>query len=202
MSTFKNKNSGFALLYAVLLTGVILTISLGLSSILTKQIVLSSVGANSQKAYYAANTIKECVIHWGIYGGVTGNPNATAFGGWVEGADDGNLNFIDPSPNAQITCGDTNLDVTTDGEGQINGVKYHKFIVGNTNRCNDLGELKAGAEVFMYERSSDNNGKNNPISEVIATGYSPNCELSSRRVEREIRGLGEFSNPFEIVSTP
>jgi hypothetical protein len=202
MSTLKNKNSGFALLYAVLLTGVILTISLGLSSILTKQIVLSSVGANSQKAYYAANTIKECVIHWGIYGGVTGNQDATAFGGWVEDAD-GNLNFTDPSPGAQITCGDTNLDVSTDGEGQINGVRYHKFIVGNTTtRCNDLGELKAGAEVFMYERSPEDGGKNNPISEVIATGYSPNCELSSRRVEREIRGLGEFSNPFDIVSTP
>lgn len=81
----KNHTAGFALLYAVLLTGVVLTVGLGLSSILRKQIILSSTGAASQKAYYAANAIKECAIHWGIYGAQDGGGNfVSVFGGWVE----------------------------------------------------------------------------------------------------------------------
>jgi hypothetical protein len=59
-----NSQQGIAILYAVLLTTIILTIGLILSDIITKQIVLSSIGKNSQTAYYAATLGKECALYW------------------------------------------------------------------------------------------------------------------------------------------
>lgn len=190
-----HKQQGFALLYAVLLTGIILTIGLGLSSILTKQIILSSIGANSQKAYYAANTIKECVLHWGIYGGTVSNPNGSAFGGWYVSADD-SLQFLPPDSDAQIVCGLATLPVVNGGQSTNEyGVNFYQFTVGDS-ACNDLGnDLSAAARVTMYASDPVTN-KGAPISVVEATGYGPSCTEGPRRVERVIKGSGEFSNPF------
>ena len=66
---FKNKKSlprvyrgGFALLYAILLTGTILVVGVLLMNIITKQLIYSSIGKNSETAYYyVANSIRECV---------------------------------------------------------------------------------------------------------------------------------------------
>ena len=55
---------GFALLVAIILTSVILTISLALLDIAYKQVVLSSTGRQSQYAFYAADSAMECALYW------------------------------------------------------------------------------------------------------------------------------------------
>lgn len=56
------KNKGFALLYAILLSGAVLTIGIILMSIITKQIVFSSLGKESEITYYyLANSGRECL---------------------------------------------------------------------------------------------------------------------------------------------
>jgi len=66
MTKFKNnKNNGFALLYAILLTGAILSVGVILMNIITKQIIFSSVMRNSENSYYyAANSGRECLKHY------------------------------------------------------------------------------------------------------------------------------------------
>ncbi|MBI4136235.1 MAG: hypothetical protein HY481_01655, partial [Candidatus Vogelbacteria bacterium] len=54
MLSIKNNNRGVALLYAVLLVSVVLTISLSLLNITFKQIVLSAVSRDSQIAHFNA----------------------------------------------------------------------------------------------------------------------------------------------------
>ncbi len=56
------KKTGFALLYAILLTSVVLLVGVSLMNILTKQIIYSSLNQNSQVAYYAANAGRECLL--------------------------------------------------------------------------------------------------------------------------------------------
>ncbi len=203
----QKNQSGFALLYAVLLTGVILAIGLGLSSILTKQIVLSSIGSNSQVAYYAANSGKECVFYWGFHGGTAAGPEGTAFGGYV--FDDsinngeGGFDFIDPTPGAQILCDDRALDVTLDTSNSTNDKKI--FTIGGASGYDVYDYKDPSRKVFgcarvnvIMEKPGTSNSKENPVSIVESTGSSAACDSTnnSRRVERTIVRSGEFSKPF------
>lgn len=188
------KNKGFALLYAVLLTGIILAIGLGLSAIIAKQIVLSSTGAASQAAYYAANTGKECILNWGIHGGRDDDQNfLTAFGGYVlvpndEGTADV-LSYQRGSPYLDnINCGEGDISVPAepDTEEDDNGNELKVF---NLNEFEINGNC-IEVSVILSETQSK--------SEVRSTGYNLPCDQvgNARRVERQIVGFGEFATPF------
>lgn len=173
--------AGFALLYAVLLTSVVLTVGLGLSSILRKQIILSSTGAASQKAYYAANTIKECALHWGVHGALDEDGNfASVFGGWAE-TGTGEPVFIEPTadPN-EIYCGDIALAIEDP-------------VASGDSRIFSLDELEISGACARVEIILTPAG-----STVVATGYNVGCDQTDnpRRVERQIAGRGSFALPF------
>jgi len=55
---------GFALLIAVVLTSVLLSVGLALLDIAYKQITLSSTARQSQYAFYAADSALECALYW------------------------------------------------------------------------------------------------------------------------------------------
>lgn len=56
------KNKGFALLFAILLSGAVLTIGIILMNIITKQLVFSSLSKESEITYYyLANSGRECL---------------------------------------------------------------------------------------------------------------------------------------------
>jgi hypothetical protein len=203
----QKNTSGFALLYAVLLTGVILAIGLGLSSILTKQIILSSIGSNSQVAYYAANTGKECVFYWGFQGGTAAGPDGTAFGGYIfdDSLNDGEggFVFVEPTPGAQILCDDQTLDVILDTSNSTDDKKI--FTVGSANGFDVYDYKDPSRKVFgcarvnvTMEKPASNNSKVVPVSIVESTGSSVACGSTNnnRRVERTIVRSGEFSKPF------
>ena len=62
--TFPKKNQhGYAILFTVVIMGIILSIAIGLSNSTFKQIVLSSVARDSQLAFYEADTATECALY-------------------------------------------------------------------------------------------------------------------------------------------
>ena len=61
LSSKLNKNGGVALLYAVLLVSIVLTISLSLLNITFKQIVLTAVSRDSQIAHFNAWSAVDCI---------------------------------------------------------------------------------------------------------------------------------------------
>jgi hypothetical protein len=62
MSLSKKRRRGFALLYALLLTGAVLSVGVILMNIITKQLVFSSISRNSEVSYYyLANSGRECL---------------------------------------------------------------------------------------------------------------------------------------------
>ncbi|MBL7045639.1 MAG: hypothetical protein ISR99_01215 [Parcubacteria group bacterium] len=61
---FKIKNKGFTLLLAVLVSSLLLSIGLGIFNITIKEVLLSSIGRESQFAFYAADTGIECALYW------------------------------------------------------------------------------------------------------------------------------------------
>jgi hypothetical protein len=65
MTNKKSKNNkGFTLLFAVLVSVLILAVGMSIINLSVKQIALSGSGRESQYAFYAANTGIECVYYW------------------------------------------------------------------------------------------------------------------------------------------
>jgi len=61
-----SKKRGFTLLFAVLVSVLVLAIGASMVSIALKQIILSGSGRESQFAFYAANTGIECALYWDL----------------------------------------------------------------------------------------------------------------------------------------
>lgn len=59
---------GFVLLYAVVISTLVLAVGISIISIATKQVAISGLGRESQFAFYAANTGTECALFWDFHG--------------------------------------------------------------------------------------------------------------------------------------
>lgn len=70
MSSMKYKKRtqerGFTLLLAALISSVVLTLAGSIFTIAQKQVMLSSLGRDSQFAFYAADTGAECALYWDV----------------------------------------------------------------------------------------------------------------------------------------
>ncbi|MFC1720714.1 hypothetical protein ACFL0K_00440 [Patescibacteria group bacterium] len=78
-SNKSNTSLGFVLPFAVLISGILLSIGLGIFSITIKELTISSSGRESQFAFYAADTGGECALFWDIrHAGFDGSVFATS----------------------------------------------------------------------------------------------------------------------------
>ena len=60
------RQRGFTLLLATLMASLLLSIGAAIFAIVKKEVVLSSLGRDSQFAFYAADTGAECALYWDI----------------------------------------------------------------------------------------------------------------------------------------
>jgi len=60
----KQQERGITLLLAVLLSSILIAIGLAIFNITIKELILSSIGRESQFAFYAADTGTECALYW------------------------------------------------------------------------------------------------------------------------------------------
>lgn len=64
----QTKKRGFTLLFAVLVSTLVVAIGATVITIALRQTILSGTSRESQYAFYAANTILECAFYWDIIG--------------------------------------------------------------------------------------------------------------------------------------
>lgn len=66
VSTSKNMRPprGFTLLIAVLISGIMLSLGFAIFNIVSKELILTSSGRESQFAFYAADSGIECGLYW------------------------------------------------------------------------------------------------------------------------------------------
>lgn len=76
------KNKGFVILYAVIITTVVLIVGVSLMNIMTKQLVLSSISRSAKISYYASLSGRACAEFW--KGVIPSRNNDTYFGGYDE----------------------------------------------------------------------------------------------------------------------
>lgn len=74
------QKTGFAILYSVLVSSILLAIGLAIFNITIKELLFSSLGRESQFAFYSADTGIECALYWDF----TSNAFATSTSSSIE----------------------------------------------------------------------------------------------------------------------
>ena len=64
MKKIQHTPRGFTLLMSVLISGILLSLGVAIFNIVSKEIVLTSAGRESQFAFYAADSGVECGLYW------------------------------------------------------------------------------------------------------------------------------------------
>jgi hypothetical protein len=89
-----NPQRGFTLLLATLLSSLLLLLGAAIFSVIKKEIILSSLGRDSQFAFYAADTGAECALYWDFrYGAFTATSTYT--GATCDEQSLGDITFVD-----------------------------------------------------------------------------------------------------------
>lgn len=89
------RKKGFTLLFAVLVSVLVLAVGASIISIALKQVILSGAGRESQFAFYAANTGVECALYWDLNG---------------SRVVDGDLTYVFPPDGAAVVASTDNLE--------------------------------------------------------------------------------------------
>lgn len=111
MNNFVKNRKGFALLYALLLSGAVLSVGVILMNIITKQLIYSSVSRSSETAYYyLANSGRECLTN------ATKGINGNAFYSLIDVLPNGDY-VVQFNSEVSINCLGTNVILTT---GDVN----------------------------------------------------------------------------------
>lgn len=138
------EQKGFTLLFAVLVSIMVLAVGTSIINISLKQVILSSAGRESQFAFYAANTGMECALYWDYNGAIVN--------------DDGTASYVFPPPGGEarsdlteIRCASSDI---TDGS-QDNWDFTSNLVQTVTNQLSTT--------VFQIEVSNDLPGMENVL---------------------------------------
>ncbi|HYC83349.1 MAG TPA: hypothetical protein VEB60_02295 [Candidatus Paceibacterota bacterium] len=188
MMFLKVKKQGIAILYAVLLITVIMTIGLLLSDIITKQIILSSTVRSSQEAFSAAISGRECFNYWDQYG---------VFGTCPDGD-------MECQAITTIKCGEHDLVLADIQESSPTEIRTVFDISHAEDKVKKIAPMCTRVSVKVNENPSGgyrpdgqlcSGGPNCFRTFVVASGYNSSCaEIgnSPRTLERSIRILDDL----------
>lgn len=160
----KKQNSGFAMLFAVLLASFLVTLGVSIFSISLKEIQITTSIRDSQIAYYAADSARECALYWDAKEG--------AFP--VVG-----INADKDTEVVPITCNGTSVQLSftkIDGTDYTMLIpKYPFFQASSTSSSTPVASIKITKESLE-----------NSIRTTIES-YGYNTSILGRRVERGIK---------------
>ena len=165
-SPIKQTQSGFAMLFTVLIVSLILTIAVSISNLTLRQAVLSNLAKDSQVAFAQADAAVECAMYEDTYRGSF--PIGTT-------PDTG----TSTSAPQTLTCGDKKLVLSTTAQNPKN-ISRQDYLVYVFD-VNDPG-YNENKPCFSITFDKTNVAQ---YSRVVGTG-SNICGASTRRVERSL----------------
>ena len=178
----KETKRGFTLLFAVLVSTLVVAIGATVISIALRQTVLSGTSRESQYAFYAANTALECAYYWDVVG-IEGSSNVVFPSDEETGVASGEEDLVRCGGGEIMTGAGFETDfVTGQPWTQANGVTTFKMEI--RDRTDDFDHVYC-AEATVVKEESTEPGKEGVFNVVIsAKGYNT-CDLTSpRAVER------------------
>ena len=142
-------DKGFTLLLAALVASVVLALGASIFAIAKKQVTLSSIGRESQFAFYAADSAAECALYWDLrYGWFPVDPTPSAIED-VKCREAESSVTIDTDSTGE-TWNSTVFSYGFDTQGHCAKVRITKSLQNNSMRtvihadgynvlCNDIG---------------------------------------------------------------
>ncbi len=170
------KESGFALLFAVLLSSVLISLGLSIFNISLKEIDIATSARDSAQAYYAADSARECAIYWDIVKGAIPAciDQSTA---------DCGINVA----ATQITCAGNTVNVDLSGStdpASLNFVESGLGYFSQNPMVNffkfSSNPLDPASDIYI---SKIYNATNGTVDTTIET-FGHNSQIAGRRVER------------------
>lgn len=145
------RQAGFTLLLAALVASIALTLGSSIYSIVSKELTLSSIGQNSEYAFYAADTAAECALYWDTRFGwfSTSTPPASP----VAMCDNQPITLLSPPGRA----------------GSYTPTSTMKFEI------NLFSDTTAGYCADVEVEKGENVSNNSITTLIIANGYSVDC---------------------------
>lgn len=165
---FAKKREGFVILYAVIITTVVLVVGVSLMNIITKQLVLSSIGRNAKVAYYAALSGRECAQFW-IRAQQSGPNPGNYFGKDDPESMDDPAPWLDPSVTSEIKCNGS--DPLTTKIVPPPPVVNHKAVVSFSFDITVDGQKSCAIVNVKFD---GNNCPQNRLL-VVSNGYNAPC---------------------------
>jgi len=175
ISVLKSK-SGFAVLFAVLLASFLITLGISIFSISLKEIQIVTSSRDSQIAYYAADSARECALYWDIKQG--------AFPACIDSTCDfyynpngDKITAINPI-SAQITCNGIPVTLTfnkSSPTGPTYDATYSDFFKASSTALS--------TPISDIEITKTYNG----VVLTIIKALGHNTNILGRRVERGIQ---------------
>ena len=177
-------NSGFVMLFAVLLASFLVTLGVSIISISLKEIQMATAARDSQIAYYVADSARECLLYWDVKMGV--------FPTCLGGNDGCNINSIPPSGvqrlKPDVIC-NGNTPFTLSFEESNSGLTYTATSTTNTSapffQASSTLASAPVADVIITKNFIPN------FSSIVTTikAYGHNTSIFGRRVERAIQTI-------------
>ena len=190
-------NRGFTLLFAVLVSTLVLSVGASIISIALKQIILSGSARDSQFAFYASNTGVECGLYWDLVGvDVSIDGDTTKVPVFAASAG-GAVSSLAVTEGAKIKCGDTS-EILIDGNSIPDSTDTDGDFVLNDN-WNFVGDDNSATTTFRATFGTnvpycvdvsvikylDNDNKTRTT--INSRGYNTCDDNSKRRIERGLR---------------
>ena len=166
----ENFSSGFALLFVVILSSIILSIAIGIANIALKEVNFSTSAKDTNDAFFAADVGAECALFY--------NKNIR----------------IDDDFLPAVDCNDTGsgpVSVTPDTSNP--DIPFWSFTLSSLGSNNSGGFGQGCASVTITKNRIGNQRAIPPIppyTKIISRGYNiasgSNCTPLSRSVQREL----------------
>ena len=181
----KKNTRGFTVLFAVLISSILLSIGIAILDLTLKQFTLSSVSKDSQIAFYAADTGQECAMYWDHVNDQTGATSTSSFATSSASA----VSMPTPSTAPTIpsmTCEGQAIDTATAGSGN--------YLITDASDAtttfwihypNGATSVAAPCASIVISKASNSDGS---VKTVIQTKGYNTCDPANRyRTERGLK---------------
>lgn len=160
----KKQQPGFTILFAVIVSALVLSIGLSIANITLKQIKISSLGRESQIAFYGADSGSECVLYYDLVEGAfatSSSANIAALPGIISCFGEDATVVFDPNDPSQANAYAATSTVV---------------FSGTSGMC---------AKVQIGKHDTDADGFSDETV-ILSRGYNV-CTNNGRQLERGIR---------------
>lgn len=160
---------------ALLVNAIVMVIGLGISSIILREFNLSVVSRESQAAFYAADTITECLTYWDLKKGVFGSGSLSGL-------------VCDMTKDAGNNDVPVEIDIIEDSSRPTCGGKFtYEYSTDLTLESAKSGNTPNAMANITREESCDPGDPFTVFTRIESNGYNSNTGDNSRKIERGLQ---------------